>query len=221
MERNIEVTDAQRRELAETGRITWTPEQADARFANDYALQAFEYGLQYYGAGRFAAASGFIPITASLLHHAVELLLRGCLAQSDCVHEIRRYRRTYSHGLSDLWAEFRSRQRDAALDEFNELVEGLHEFEDIRYPENLIANGAVIELGFAEAIAPRLPDTPVRPEPRFLLLVPRVDKLVRRLFEIAGYNPQFFDHYWHQTHAQRYFEHMNHFPICDSTGEVA
>lgn len=42
MERSVEVTEVLRRELAETGRITWTPEQADARFANDSALHAVE-----------------------------------------------------------------------------------------------------------------------------------------------------------------------------------
>ena len=37
---------------------------------------------QYYVVGRFAAFAGLIPITGNLLHHAVEMFLKGGLSKN-------------------------------------------------------------------------------------------------------------------------------------------
>ena len=43
----------------------------------------FRTAGQYYVAGRYAAFAGFIPVTGNLLHHAIELFLKGGLSKKD------------------------------------------------------------------------------------------------------------------------------------------
>ncbi|BBA32056.1 hypothetical protein sS8_0087 [Methylocaldum marinum] len=45
-----------------------------------YLDHAFRLGLQYLASGRFAVAARLIPVSANLLH-AIEMFLKGCLAQ--------------------------------------------------------------------------------------------------------------------------------------------
>ena len=42
----------------------------------------FSAGTQYYVAGRYAVIVGLIPVAGNLLHHAVEMFLKGGLASS-------------------------------------------------------------------------------------------------------------------------------------------
>jgi hypothetical protein len=42
----------------------------------------FKMAGQYYVVGRFAAFAGLIPITGNLLHHAVEMFLKGGLSKN-------------------------------------------------------------------------------------------------------------------------------------------
>src|SRR5262249_49773858 len=52
----------------------------------------YTMGLQYYVAGRFGAVHRLTPVTGNLLHHAVEMVLKGKLA--------------HHHSLSDLKKKF-------------------------------------------------------------------------------------------------------------------
>ena len=45
-----------------------TPAQMDDRLADEFKLESFNYGLQYFGAARFAMAAGFVPAGPSILH---------------------------------------------------------------------------------------------------------------------------------------------------------
>jgi hypothetical protein len=69
-----------REEIRPTGKLTPTPEQKELSFADSFVTMAFDYGLQHYGAARFAFASGFSQVAPTLLHHAVEMFLQvpGC-----------------------------------------------------------------------------------------------------------------------------------------------
>ena len=47
----------------------------------------------------------FLPVPATLLHHALEMFLQGCLAVQDTPAQIHRYAKVYrSHKLPVLWA---------------------------------------------------------------------------------------------------------------------
>lgn len=173
--------------------IRLTQEQRDESFRQSYWAYAIRYGLQYYVAGRFATANRFTPVCANLLHHAVELLLKACLSRVDPRETIERYGRSaYGHNILLLWEEFKKRQTATIPVEFDAIVAALHDFEDIRYPEKLIRNGATI-------IINPIVDEPIRangrgPEPSYDLTLPPIDRLMGFLFKASNANPEAFLH---------------------------
>jgi hypothetical protein len=44
--------------------------------------------VQYYITDRFALFARFTPVCTAILHHAVERLLKGCLAREDTADQI-------------------------------------------------------------------------------------------------------------------------------------
>jgi len=172
-----------------------TQEQMDKSFRESYWAFAIRYGLQYYVVGRFATANRFTPVCANLLHHAVELLLKACLSYTDSRGKIEKYgqrRGGYGHDIRSLWDEFKKRQTAPVPVEFDAIVAALHDFEDIRYPEELILKGAAIMINpFVEE--------PIRangqgPERSYNLSLPPIDRLMGLLFDASHGNPEVFLH---------------------------
>jgi hypothetical protein len=175
--------------------IVLTQAQKDDSERSSYWCNAIEYGLQYYVAGRFATAHRFIPVSANILHHAVELLLKACLAHDDPLDKIREYghpKKGYGHDIRLLWQEFKARRPAPVAPEFDAIIEGLHAFEDIRYPETLIREGATISLGIFEVEYPPITRNGKLPENLYVLMLPQIDRLVGLLFDSSGANPQAF-----------------------------
>ena len=174
--------------------IELTQEQRDQSFRTRYWSHAIRYGIQYYVAGRFAAASGFTPVLANLLHHAVELFLKACFAYDDPVERIRQYgsgKTGYRHNLPLLWVEFKKRNAAAVRPEFDRIIDALHKFEEIRYPEQLIDDGATIIINiFAVDDQPR--DGHEAEQTSYLLSLPEVDELMGLLFASTRCNRELF-----------------------------
>jgi hypothetical protein len=174
--------------------IVLTQEQKDHSMREGYWDHAIRYGLEYYVAGRFATAQQFTPVSANILHHAVELLLKACLAHDDPLEKILEYRhrkKGYGHDIVKLWREFKARQSVPVSAEFDPIIEGLHAFEDIRYPETLIREGATISIGIFEVENPILRNGQVPPD-LYVLMLPQIDRLMGLLFDASGANPPAF-----------------------------
>ncbi len=155
-----------------------------------YWNHAIRYSLDYYIAGRFTVAHHFTPVGANILHHAVELLLKACLAHDDPLEKILEYwhpKRGYGHDIVCLWQEFKVR-RAAAPAEFDAVIEGLHAFEDIRYPETLIRDGATILIDIFDVENPVVEDDQM-PGKTYRLTLPQIDRLMGLLFDASGANP--------------------------------
>lgn len=167
----------------------------DESFRGHYWRSAIRYGLQYYVAGRFATANRFTPVCANLLHHAVELLLKACLSIDDSVETINKYgdgKKGYRHDISLLWVAFKNRQPVSVPTEFDAIVVALHDFEEIRYPEELIRNGAMININI-------FVEEPTRAngqesERSCNLTLPQIDRLMGLLFKASNANPEAFLH---------------------------
>lgn len=175
--------------------ITFTQDQMDESERQGYWHHAIEYALDYYIAGRFAVSHYFNPVSANILHHAIELMLKACLAHDDSIDKIRKYgsKSSYGHDLVALWREFKFRQTVPPAMEFDSIIEGLHAFEDIRYPETLIKKGALISIGIFETDGPPIRNVSGETtEKLYVLQLPQIDRLMGLLFGASGANPPAF-----------------------------
>lgn len=155
----------------------------------DFWEYSVDFGMQYYGAGRFSAFAHFVPTCGNQFHHAVEFLLKACLAYRDPWSEIKKYRRqdSYYHDLEKLWAGFRKWNVDPALAEYDELIAQLNKFEEIRYPEKMRDLSRMFNISLTE-IAPgeETRSADGRTYEVYTLVLPRIDRLVQLLFRAAN-----------------------------------
>jgi hypothetical protein len=107
----------------------------------------FKSALEYYVNGRAACLSGCLFTTGNLLHHAVEMMLKGELSRTIPLDDLKD-KKKFGHRLPKCWRAFKGLFPTEDLTEFDPMVRELHKFEEIRYPDNLLAKGASISLGF-------------------------------------------------------------------------
>jgi hypothetical protein len=155
---------------------------------DDSRSRYFSLAVQYYIAGRFAVHAGLNPVAGNLLHHAIELALKGGLARSTSSEDLKKY----EHSLNRLWRDFKLGVNDPRFHRLDRIVSELDQFEAIRYPEH-------IEHGMFASIAPFRREQDVKesarlpsPVPRYKLYLPEIDELLDAVFVGASVNPAFF-----------------------------
>lgn len=146
----------------------------------------FGSATQYYVTGRFAVLSGQSPVAGNLLHHAVEMYLKGGLSKTHPLPQVKRM----AHDLPNIWAAFKAQFGSSTLDAFDDVIAALHQFEELRYPNAILAMGAVVRMGI-ERMTTVVPSI-ARTEPEYELFVADVDALVRAIFTIVSVSPAFF-----------------------------
>src|SRR5262245_57261070 len=94
-------------------------------------------GMHYYVAGRYAVFAGLNPTAANLLHHAVEMTLKGTLAKEGMGLKALK---GLGHDLPRIWREFTAKYGiDGST--FDSVITGLQKFETIRYPDEIVKQG--------------------------------------------------------------------------------
>jgi hypothetical protein len=154
-----------------------TPAIADHPMA---AYHFYQLGLQYYAAARFASLGGLLPVSGNLFHHAVEMTLKGKLTHSLSLKQLQK---TLGHDLKKIWHKFKALFPNDDLSSFDQLIDRLDDFEKLRYPDNLLANGAQIMVGFGEV------GQVWSGQPTYSLSVTEVDALMAQLFVLCPVNP--------------------------------
>ena len=104
----------------------------------DAWMYLFQTGMQYYIAGRAAARGRLIPVAGNLLHHGVEMLLKGELSKTLPLEEIKKQ---YGHLLVKTWSTFKAMHSGQDLSGFDQLIVDLDHFEKIRYPDEYLKHG--------------------------------------------------------------------------------
>lgn len=151
-------------------------------------LQAFfSTATQYYVTGRYALLAGLNPVAGNLLHHAIEMYLKGGLAKTMDLKQLKRF----SHNLPDLWSTFKEQFADPALSRFDTLVLSLHRFEDLRYPDSILSRGMLVKTGADRPVPVDASHAPKRPEPEYELYLEDIDALVGKIFEVVSVDPAF------------------------------
>lgn len=147
-----------------------------------------QLAFQYHVAGRSAVIDGLSPVCGNLLHHAVEMALKAALTDVLTLPDLKKL----NHSLPKIWGAFTSSFPDADISVFNQAIAQLDRFEDLRYPDYVLANGATIRVAlFREHV---IPDQSGKPcmgpsTPEFLLVLEDIDGLLELVLEKAQINP--------------------------------
>lgn len=147
----------------------------------------FDLAFQYYAAGRYAAFGRLNPVCGNLLHHALEMALKGALAKSGTsLQDLKKL----NHDLVGIWTAFKDQNAGNNLAEFDKCVSDVNAYERLRYPDHVIIEGmeSTIQIGDGAAI-----DTSYQfPSQKYTLSLEKVDTLFYRILKIASINPKFF-----------------------------
>jgi hypothetical protein len=148
----------------------------------------YKIALEYYVSGRAALLCRNTLITGNLLHHAVEMLLKGHVSKTIPLEDLKNPNK-FGHKLPKLWTAFKGQFLTEDLTEFDTMLDELEKFERIRYPDEILADGACIGLGFGRG-KPVTNMIPARTEPVYQMGIGDVDAFFARLFPLCGLNPK-------------------------------
>ena len=148
----------------------------------------FSRATQYYVSGRYAVLAGLIPVAGNLLHHAIEMYLKGALCKTMTLGELKD---KFSHNLPKIWNDFKAQIEDSGLDSFDTLITSLHDFEELRYPDSVLSKGMAAMLGVKRLTNAEVA-TPGVSVPTYELYLEEIDALVDKIFHVASVNPAFF-----------------------------
>jgi hypothetical protein len=141
--------------------------------------------IDYYAAGRYAVFAVLHPTAGNLLHHAVEMCLKGALAKKGkSPADLKKLR----HRLPRIWKEFRKEYPDD-LDSFDPIIRGLHNFEEIRYPDQIAAQGMSSEIGRGKTPPPSEPSSLPTNVPSYRLYLGEIDELISKVLTAASFSP--------------------------------
>jgi hypothetical protein len=178
--------------------------KADPEEATRLKTLYFDTALQYQIAARFATIVGMSPVAGNLFHHAIEMYLKGAL----CKVLDEAQRRRLGHDLKRIWRRYKRQNPDPVLTKFNRTISDLHNFERIRYPEDIIYRGMESVIGFVRE--PGFAGT--GPIARYQLVVDELDELVQFLFTAASANPRaYVDR--RRPDALKYLRDQSKFPL--------
>lgn len=157
----------------------------DERFQRTF----FDLATKYYVTARLAARAGLLPVHGNLFHHAVEMYLKGALVGTLPVEQMKKP--PYSHDLTALWDRFKTKADDPALARFDLTIQALHEFESIRYPDQIVDKGMIATIVWQPHHATSESGSAEMP-PKYEFIIVEIDNLVIEVLRRASINPKFF-----------------------------
>ena len=149
------------------------------------AVAYFQRATQYYAAGRQASLAQLFPVNATLLHHAVELFLKGGLLRALSLNDLEAIR----HNLKKLWRVFGEHFPDSTLSAHDATVAALHKFERIRYPDAEVLKGMVGQFAVLRSEVVPVQRTRGVALPKYDLVLEDVDHLVQVVFSKVNARP--------------------------------
>jgi hypothetical protein len=149
----------------------------------------FVYGGQYYLAGRYGMFAGLIPVAANLLHHGIEMLLKGELSKRMTPEQLKV---ELMHNLPKIWRRFKKQANDPSLDRFNKVIKELSKYNEIRYPDDQSGMSAMFDITRAGAAQSSVSGKMAANVRKYKLCLEGIDDLVSEIFRVASRNPKAF-----------------------------
>lgn len=146
--------------------------------------------LGYYASGRlaFRARAGAL-VSAHLLHHAVEFVLKASLARHTTLAEMKKF----GHKLTDLFDSAETRSAELRSPEHRATASLLHEAWELRFPDRILAAGTTLSFTPGERTDEQRAQALAEGQKRQVLELARIDRLFCAGFRAAGLNPAAFN----------------------------
>src|SRR5262249_10514056 len=99
--------------------------------------------------------------------------------------------REFGHNLERLWQRYKELVSSPALDRFDSMIKALHEFEELRYPDNIPLGAVTMSIAWTpeHAAKPYSGTTPAR---QYEVFISDVDGLIIEILDRAEANPEFY-----------------------------
>ncbi len=144
------------------------------------AVEFFRLGVHYYVAGRFATFARLFPMAGNLLHHAIEMFLKGALVRIVGLEALR----TMGHDLNRLWERFKADFPSSTNASFDKPIADMDRFERLRYPDIRIREGMEATLAIFRNHRVETSGLEKAP-PRYSLVIEDFDGLTAFIFRKA------------------------------------
>jgi hypothetical protein len=149
----------------------------DAEAAEDWF---FDLAMQYYIAARVSAVLvGLMPVCGNLYHHAVELFLKAGLSRKYSMRDLAN-RHKFGHCLPKIWEAFKADFASPALRQFDTVITTLQKWDEIRYPDKVLQEGAQMVVVWVEDTSYTAPSSP----PRYEVNGETIDSFVITIFDV-------------------------------------
>jgi hypothetical protein len=127
-------------------------------------------------------------ICGNLFHHAVEMLLKGGLAnRGKTLPELERMR----HSLKKLWRAYKAEHPEAELERHNRTINRLDKHEEIRYPNpDLHSIGVSLEWSGEPGEVKTFGG--LRTPKQYAIVVSDIDDLITDVLKTSSWNPGVF-----------------------------
>jgi hypothetical protein len=141
-------------------------------------------GSQYYAHARYSAQFFYLPVSVTLLHHSIEMLLKGYLAKNMPSAKLK----NVGHNLVGLWDLFREHVSGAHLSKFDNTIRKLDRVELLRYPDEMVDKGYALHISLGTPENPiHFPET--RNLPQYSVSISALDDLVVEIFAACEVSP--------------------------------
>jgi hypothetical protein len=145
--------------------------------------------LGYYASGRLAARANAGPlVSAHILHHSIEFVLKATLARHTTLAEMKKF----GHRLPDLFESAEARSAELRNSEHRATASLLHELWELRFPDRILAEGVALSFTPGELTGERRAEGISGSPKRYVLEIARVDRLFCAGFRATGLNPTAF-----------------------------
>jgi HEPN domain-containing protein len=149
--------------------------------------------MHYYVTGRYAVFAGLNPTAANLLHHAVEMALKGALAKKG--RDLKALK-ALGHDLPEIWREFTA-QYGIDGRTFDGVIAELQKFETIRYPDEIVKQGLT-------SLISRGKPTPPSGHTTHALWLGEIDELMDKVFTVGSISHNAYVSGLHMSDATEY-----------------
>jgi len=141
-------------------------------------------GSQYYAHARYSIEHFYMPVSVTLFHHAIEMLLKGFLTRTMTLEELKKA----GHSLTHLWQLFKAQYHRSSLNPYDGAIARLDRVERLRYPDSIIDEGYALHASLGPTAGPiQLPGTEAIP--LYEVSVSDLDAIATLVYGACGVSP--------------------------------